>query len=80
MLHKTNKCNEMLSMVIREDWVVSCHDVKDQFVFLLHKGDKIFIAQNIMNVISIIYLQYWVQPKVTPMTFLEHLQIKKSHY
>ncbi len=33
-----------------------------------------------MNVISIIYPQYWVQPEVTPITFLEHLQIKKSHY
>jgi hypothetical protein len=30
MLHKTNKCIRVVSMVTKENWVVGCQDVKNQ--------------------------------------------------
>jgi hypothetical protein len=33
MLHKTNKCTRVVSMVTKEDWVVICQDVKYQCTY-----------------------------------------------
>jgi hypothetical protein len=43
------------------------------------KVDKRFLAKELMNVTNIIYPQYGVQLEAI-LTFLEHLQILKSHY
>jgi len=43
------------------------------------KLDRRFSAQDLMNAIGIIYLQYWLQLEVVSM-FLDHLQILKAHY
>ncbi len=64
MLHKTNKCAKVVSMVTKEDWAIVCQDVKNKCTFVT-KGliiglDRRFWAQEFMNATSIIYLQYWV--------------------
>ncbi len=70
-------------MVTKEDWAIVCQDVKDQCTFvakgLIHALDRKFLAQELMNATSIIYLQYWVQLEVA-LTFPKDLQILKSHY
>jgi len=56
---------------------------KDQCIFvaigLILALDRRFLAQELMNGTSIIYLKYWVQPEVA-LTFTKHLQNLKSHY
>ncbi len=51
-------------MVNVKKWVATCQDVKNQCTFiakwLINELDKIFLVQYFMNVINIIYLQYWV--------------------
>jgi hypothetical protein len=70
-------------MVTKEDWAIVCQDVKNKCTFvtkgLIIELDRRFWAHELMNVTSIIYLQYWVQLEVS-LRFLEHLQILKSHY
>jgi hypothetical protein len=41
--------------------------------------DKKFLAQQLMNATSIIYLKYWAQPEVA-LTILKHPRILRSHY
>jgi hypothetical protein len=76
MLHKTDKCTRVVSMVTTKDWAVVCQDVKNQCTSiangLILKLDKRFLAQEFMNAIGIVYPQYWVQPKVALM-FPTHL-------
>ncbi len=59
MLHKTNKCIRVMSMVTKENWVVGCQDVKNQCIFtakgLILELDKRFPTQEFMNVIGIVY-------------------------
>jgi hypothetical protein len=44
MLHKIDKCIGVMSMVIKEDWVVICQNVKNQCTYatkgltIEHKG------------------------------------------
>jgi hypothetical protein len=33
MLHKFDKCFKVVSMVIKEDWVVVCQDLKNQCTY-----------------------------------------------
>jgi hypothetical protein len=70
-------------MVIKDDWVHVCQNVKDQCIFvtkgLITKLDRQFLTQNLMSAINIIYPQYWLQPEVISM-FHGHLQILKAHY
>jgi len=70
-------------MVTKDDWVCVCQNVKDQCISitkgLITKLDRRFLAQDLMNAIGIIYLQYWLQLEVVSM-FLDHLQILKTHY
>ncbi len=59
MLQKTDKTTEV-SMVIRDDWVHVCQNVKDQCTFttkgLIAKLDRRFLIQDLMSAIGIIYL------------------------
>jgi len=34
MLHKTNKCTKVVSMVTKEDWAILCQDVKNKCIFV----------------------------------------------
>ncbi len=71
MLHKTNKCTRVVSMVTKEDWVVICQDVKYQCTYaargLIFELNKRFQAQEFINAIGTVYPQYWVQPEVALM-------------
>jgi len=68
MLHKTNKCIGVVSLVTKEDWTDVCQDVKNQCTFatngLILELDRRFPTQKLMNTIGIIYPQYWVQSEV----------------
>ncbi len=83
ILHKTNKCTGVVSMVTKENWVIVCQDVKNQCTFtrkgLIFELDRRFLAHELMNANGIVYLQHWVQLEVILM-FLTHLQILKLHY
>jgi hypothetical protein len=49
MLHKTNQCIKVVSMVTKEDWTVVCQDVKTQCTFatngLILELDRRFLTQ-----------------------------------
>jgi hypothetical protein len=59
MLQIIDKCIRVVSMVTKENWVVGCQDVKNQCISitkgLILELDKRFLAQELMNVIGIIY-------------------------
>ncbi len=60
MMHKTNKSTRVVSMFIEHDYAITCQDVKDKCTFvangLINELDGIFLAQKLMNAISIIYV------------------------
>ncbi len=59
MLHKTNRCIRVVSMVTKENWVVACQDVKNQCTStakgLILELDRRFSTQELMNAIGIVY-------------------------
>jgi hypothetical protein len=46
---------------------------------LINELDKQFLAQEVLNVIGIVYLQYWLQPNVEHM-FVGQLVLLKAQY
>lgn len=63
-MHKTCKLTSIHTMVIHEDWGKPMQDIKTQLiwvvVWLIDELYNKFHAQELLNVIGIIYPHYWL--------------------
>jgi hypothetical protein len=83
MLHVTNRTIGALSLVSKEVWVEIFTFVKKQCSFiaigLIVELENQFPAQQLLNVIGVIYLQYWLVLEVDT-TFPRHMALLQTHY
>lgn len=73
----------MFNQTTKDDWTTTFEDIKVQCSHvvkcLISKFEHWFPSQELMNVTSIIYPQYWLNP-LTKKTFHGHLKLLKVHF
>jgi hypothetical protein len=78
MLHVTNWTTCDVSLVSKEAWVEIVTSMKEQCCFvaarLIIDLEKQFLAQELLNAIKVIYLQYWLALEAETI-FLGHMAL-----
>ncbi len=74
---------EVMNFVIKQVWVDCVESLKHQrskvVTNLIFELKRRFLAQELLNAIEVIYLQYWLIPKAKT-TFSSHLVIIQAHF